>query len=326
MKRPLFQGLGFLTLLALVACSGGIHSVPSASNTASSAGELTRLSTFTARDDETGVVVQILPTVNDPALRTLMSKNSSSASNLLYNGGPVQTAPHLYVVFWGSPWTSNGDPDGVASRLKAFYDVIGGSSWLNSVTQYSQGGGAYTGNGSIFNATATSATSGVSWYIDTSSQPPGRPKQSQTAAEAAKAAAHFGDYSASASYVVALPHGVKPGGFATQWCAYHSTTTANHATIAWTNLPYMPDAGYSCGANSVNSNGILDGVTIVGGHEQGETETDPQLNAWYDASGNENGDKCAWMNLENNTSTGNYPTQPLWSNATNGGSCVQTYP
>ena len=29
-------------------------------------------------------------------------------------------------------------------------------------------------------------------------------------------------------------------------------------------------------------------------HELEETVTDPDLNAWYDRSGAENGDKCAW--------------------------------
>ena len=70
--------------------------------------------------------------------------------------------------------------------------------------------------------------------------------------------------------------------------------------------------------------GTLDGVSIVFGHEQGETETDPQPNSgWLDSSGAENGDKCAWTNLINNPNAGGYPTQPLWSNATL--SCVQTY-
>jgi hypothetical protein len=29
-------------------------------------------------------------------------------------------------------------------------------------------------------------------------------------------------------------------------------------------------------------------------HELEETNTDPDLNAWYDSSGNEDADKCAW--------------------------------
>ncbi len=44
--------------------------------------------------------------------------------------------------------------------------VIGGSRWLNSVTQYTQSGGAHVGN--------ASGSFGGS-YIDTSSTPPSRP-------------------------------------------------------------------------------------------------------------------------------------------------------
>jgi serine protease len=307
----------------LTACGGGAGTLPSTSAPTGATGpqEFTRVSTFTARNTQTGETVRILPPQDVLAaeLSTRIpesTRQTLATSNLLYNGGLVQTNPKLYVVFWGSSWNgTTGDPKGVAARLRAFYGVIGGSAWLNSVTQYTQSGGAHVGNaGNIF----------VGSYVDTSSSPPGRPTQSQLAAEARKAAAHFGDYSASASYVVALPHGIRPSGFGTQYCAWHSSTSATGGTIAYTNLPYMPDAGYSCGANSVNANGALDGVTIVGGHEQGETETDPQPNTgWLDASGAENGDKCAWTNLENNPNAGGYPTQPLWSNATS--SCVQSY-
>jgi serine protease len=149
------------------------------------------------------------------------------------------------------------------------------------------------------------------------------------AAEAKRAAAHFGDYSASASYVILLAHGVKVYQFAgnfyslNAYCAWHSSTAATGGTIAYTNFPYQSDAGSSCGVGSVNSPGTNDGVSIVGGHEQAETETDPQPNTgWLDSSNAENGDKCAWTNLQNTSfSTGTFPTQPLWSNAVSG--CVQ---
>ena len=32
----------------------------------------------------------------------------------------------------------------------------------------------------------------------------------------------------------------------------------------------------------------------VSGHETSEMLTDPHLNAWFDANGQENADKCAW--------------------------------
>lgn len=288
------------------------QSIAASPQAASSYG-LNVVSTFTAIGSN-GAILRILPTREKLAHKALGV--GGGAGPLLYGGGPIATAPKLYVVFWGSAWNSTtGDPNGVQSVLKSFYAAIGGHSWLNSVTQYTQTGGAHAGNaGNIF----------AGAYVDATSSPLPVPQDSDIAAEAVKAAAHFGDYSTSASYVVALPHNTIPVGFEVEYCAWHSSTAAAGGTIAYTNLPYLPDAGSSCGQGSVNSPGTNDGVSIVAGHEQGETESDPQPSTgWVDASGNENGDKCAWTGLENNPNAGGYPTQPLWSNATL--SCVQTY-
>lgn len=259
-----------------------------------------------------------------PGGREIMATGSS---NMLYNGGPIQPAPKIFVVYWGT-WNSTTDPRGSRAYYDKFLAGIGGSSWLNTVSQYTQSGGTHVGN-----AAGSYSASTQSWN-DTSSIPSltGSSYQNALAAEAQKAAAHFANYSVSASYIIALPHGVKVNGFAYSgnwscyffgcYCAWHSTTTANGSTVAYTNLPYQPDAGAGCGQGSVTSPGYNDGVSIVGGHEQAETETDPRLNAWYDSSGSEIGDKCAWTGLANTSfSTGTFPTQPLWSNATSG--CVQ---
>jgi serine protease len=306
----------------LTACQGGQALPPppaSQTGTQSSDRELTTLSLFEAQNSSTGEKVRIYPTrevVDAFRLTEAGQRATMAVSNLTYHGGPIQTNPKIYIVFWGSAWNSGtGDPSGVAARMKAFLAIVGGSGWNNSTTQYTQSDGQHVGN---------QTGSFVGSYVDTTSSPPSRPSQSQLAAEAVKAAAHYGDYSANAAYLVALPHNIKPSGFGTQYCAYHSSTTAAGHTIAWTNDPYLPDVGASCGAGSVNSPGTLDGVSIVFGHEQAETETDPFPNSgWLDSSGAENGDKCAWTNLINNPNAGGYPTQPLWSNANNG--CVQSY-
>jgi serine protease len=251
------------------------------------------------------------PFPSDPSQRVTERRRRSN--NLVYFGGPVQTAPKIYVIFWGSAWSGSGDPDHMATYYTNFLKAAVGGRWLNSVTQYTQSNGQHVGNSGIT----------VSTWSDTGSNPPSSPTQSNLAAEATRGAAHFNDYSASASYVVVSPHGVKPSGFGS-YCAWHSSTSTSHGIIAYTNLPYIPDAGAACGVGAVNSPGTLDGVSIVGGHEQAETETDPQPNTgWLDSSGEENGDKCAWIGLENNPNAGGYPTQPLWSNATS--SCVQSY-
>jgi len=306
----------------LTACQGGQATpppLPSQTQAQSADRELQSLTLFDARNVATGERVRTFPTreaVDAFRLTQVGQRATLATNNLLYNGGPIQTNPKMYVVFWGSSWNgTSGDPQGVKSRMLAFLGIMGGTGWNNSTTQYTQSDGQHVGN-----QTGSLAAS----YVDTASSPPSRPSQSQMAAEAAKAAAKYGDYSANAVYIVALPHNIRPSGFGTQYCAYHSTTSAAGHTIAWTNDPYLPDVGSSCGAGSVNSPGTLDGVSIVFGHEQGEVETDPQPNTgWLDSGGAENGDKCAWTNLINNPNAGGYPTQPLWSNANNG--CVQSY-
>jgi len=221
------------------------------------------------------------------------------AGGLINHGGPVQNAPVVYVDFWG--WGS--DPSGEQSYLTNFLGSVHGTSWLSSVNQY---GGSYNVN----LAGVWSDPAGV----------PSAPSDAQIQGEAANAAAHFGTGgSVNVEIVVATPTGHSTPGFGTQWCAYHGAVSSN-PNITYTDLPYMSDAGGSCGAGSVTGS-ALDGVSIVEGHELAETITDPLLNAWYDANGEENGDLCAWTGLHTiNTSAGTFAVQPLWSNAAGG--CV----
>lgn len=225
------------------------------------------------------------------------------SGNLINHGGPVETAPKVFVDFWG--WTS--DPSGEQSYLTRFLSSIGGTSWLSTVHQYSSAG--YTGN---LLAGTWSHSASV----------PSHPSDGQIQSEAATASTHFGTgTSDNVEIVVATPTGHSTSGFGTQWCAYHGKVSSR-PNITYTNLPYMTDAGSSCGENSVNgSSGKLDGVSIVEGHELAETITDPLLNAWYDSAGFEIGDKCAWINLGDiTTSGGTFAMQPLWSNSAGG--CV----
>src|SRR5947209_11213547 len=129
----------------LAACGTSANQVIPANSgsTQASSNELTTLSTFVARDNATGTLVHILPTKDVFSSIRGNDRAVMAGSNLLYGGGPVQTTPKLYVVFWGPTWTTTGDPNGVASRLKSFYGAIGGHSWFNSVTQYTQSGGAH---------------------------------------------------------------------------------------------------------------------------------------------------------------------------------------
>jgi serine protease len=168
---------------------------------------------------------------------------------------------------------------------------------------------------------------------------PSHPTQSQLAAEAVKAAGLVGNTTAgsnaSVQYVIATAAGNSASGFGTQYCAWHSSTSSNYGNLAYTNLPYITDAGASCGAN-YNGLGAGAGITIVGGHEMAETITDQFPNGgWLDSKGEENGDKCAWIAsgpgatapVQMGNSGHSFPVQSLWSNAFNSGAggCVLSY-
>ena len=238
---------------------------------------------------------------------TIAPRPSSPAAPLagggpLYNhGGPVQNAPRVYLLFWD--WTS--DPYGVASYLENFLSHVGCTPWLNTVSQY--GGGPCPGYQGA--------------WSDSSSIPL-TPSDSQIQSEALKLVHYLGinESDTNAQIIVALPHGHSPAGFGSSYCAYHGVISGT--SISYTVLPYLPDAGSACGWGSVTGS-PLDGVSIVEGHELAEAITDPQLNAWMDANGNEIGDICAWTGLADINLNGSYfAMQPLWSNRTN--SCVQS--
>jgi serine protease len=270
-----------------------------------------------------------------------------STHELTYNGGiadggagtiGVETAPQIYLVLWGSQWNNN-DPSGESQLLQTFLSGVGGSNWLRSVTQYCQGlsrGTTFCNGGGAAAESQTAILAGV-WY-DNSSAAPTQPQQSQIAAEAVRAASYWGNTTATSNarvqYVIATATGNNSSGFGTQYCAYHSATTSSYGDIAYTNLPYITDAGASCGAN-FNGLGANAGITIVEGHEAAETITDQFPNGgWLDASGSENGDKCAWISSGQGAATGvaftsgTFPVQSLWSNAFNNdtGGCVLSYP
>jgi hypothetical protein len=297
---------------------------------------------------------------------------AASGANLAYGGGVdgigVTTgSPRVYVIFWGSQWGTQGtdasgdltlsaDANGMAPRVQRLFHGLGVNElWSGVTTQYCEGiqaglqscpaGSAHVGypvGGSL---------AGV--WADTAAAAPGRATAHQIGVEAVAAASHFGNMTRaanrSAQYVVVSPQGTHPDGFNApggNFCAWHDwngdgtlpggPVTSQVGDIAFTNLPYVTDAGGSCGENFVNAGaaGRLDGVTIVEGHEYAETITDQNpAGGWTDAAGNENGDKCAWLNSGPGAiadvpfTTGSFAMQSTWSNDVGTtGSCLISHP
>jgi hypothetical protein len=78
------------------------------------------------------------------------------------------------------------------------------------------------------------------------------------------------------------------------YCAYHSWIGSGSSEYLYANMPYSDTVPADCDAGVHPNNSDADATLNVTSHEQNETITDPNGNAWYDLAGYENGDKCAW--------------------------------
>jgi hypothetical protein len=262
-----------------------------------------------------------------PAVRERHQKGDDEGAStallngyITYKGGWTQTSPHIYILFWGD-WSSAGDPYNVQNYLWRFYSGVGGSAWNDLNTQYGYGCGA----GAIGCASGVrnqNPTGQLRNYAYDSSYVPVNPTFADVAAEAAKAKRYFKDASVNAQYVIATPTGHRDQySINNSFCAWHNYTWVDNSPISFTSMPYLPDLGRTCGANQVNagSAGVLDGVSILAGHEYVESATDPFLDAWSDSAKAENADKCLQWTLggyfRNVTfSTGTFAVEPNWSN------------
>jgi serine protease len=270
--------------------------------------------------------------------------------------GVTSGTPKVYLVFYGNQWgssstDSNGnlnfsnDPTGAAPYLQKLFKGLGtgGELWSGTMTQYC--------DGSLVASGATSCPSGAPligyptggalagvWY-DNSQASPSAATGAQLAQEAINAAAHFGNTTAASNryvqYVILSPTGTDPDNYQTQgFCAWHDYNgdqgvSSPYGDIAFTNMPYVSDAGSSCGAGFVNAGNNLDGFSIVEGHEYAETITDQNpAGGWTNHTGGtyngqENGDECAWISSGQGASanvsmgTGSFAMQSTWSNDTN---------
>jgi serine protease len=288
-------------------------------------------------------------TVADSASNDLIYHGGNAGSGSI----GVETTPAVYLVYWGPQWASGfqtADTDGklyssktLQTYLNSFFNGVGGSGWANIQTQYCKDvlpGATSCIGGSGFITNPRRQLKGV--WTDPTPVPDDivadglaqNLVDDPIAAEAMRASAHFG-YDAQATYIVLTP----PSTIATGqpvYCGYHTQTTSvdglgnpyrlQYAFIPWLNENWPGVGTGGCGMHNVNAasdafgNGVFDGYSIVTGHEYAEAVTDPDnffsdQDGWNDASGSENGDKCAWLHTQNIALGGHqFAVQPLWSN------------
>lgn len=240
---------------------------------------------------------------------------------LQYNGGPVQQAGTTnYVVFWeptGSTVSANYN-----SLLTRYFNDIGGSTLYGVATQYYQG----SNQQHIVNSSHLGGT-----WVDTTAYPSSSVTDADIQNEAVKAINANGWTKGIGSQVyVFLAKGenqcMSSGtcSFST-YCAYHGDFSSGGQTVLYASMPYAGTNLSACGtqgAASPNGDQDSDAEISIASHEQIETVTDPLLNAWFDTTGAEIGDKCAYTygstaaNGSNITMNGHpYIVQQEFSNA-----------
>jgi hypothetical protein len=232
--------------------------------------------------------------------------NAVTLGAISYHGGRVlQSGIKIVSIYWakstiyaGGPTQNGGTGSGASdgSLIGHLLRNVGGSPHYNINTSYTDAAGtkllnsvSYTG----FWANNTNVPSTTGRVSNTTIR-----TMLQSGFTSGKLT-----YDANTLYTVFSAGRTNlGGGFGTQYCAYHTNMNVTVGGVSRNILVAVMPYGYayaaSCtmfsGAPSPNSDPAADGEISVLVHEIEEAQTDALGNAWYDANGYENADKCAW--------------------------------
>jgi hypothetical protein len=220
--------------------------------------------------------------------------------NMTYHGGKIMPTADSKAIFWGPGWNTPGDK---ITGLDSWYTGFSGSNYAKTSDEYTGSNGQVGPTGSYGGHTVDTTTAS------------GGGSTSAILAEVCKVIA-TPDSTGNGYYpvYVDIPRG-NAG-----YCAYHSAGTCGGVPVQFAFF-WKLDGDAGCDPQSTvsgESQGLA-ALANVSGHELSEARTDPASpGAWYDSSGQENGDKCAWtfnvasVSFPNGTS---WKIQGEWSNA-----------
>jgi hypothetical protein len=227
--------------------------------------------------------------------------------NMTYHGGKILPAVTTKAIFWGPSWANSTFVGDKIAGLDSWYSGASGSNYAKTVDEY-------TGTNGQVTATATHQ----GHIIDTSTATGGN-KTAAILAEVAK--------QVTAGNIVLDPGGnsyipvyVDVKRRNAGYCAWHSSGTIGGTPVQFAFFFNLDgDAGCDPVDTTTGHSQGLAALANVTAHELSEARSDPASpGAWYDASGAENGDKCAWtfnvpaVTFSNGTQ---WKLQGEWSNA-----------
>jgi len=269
-----------------------------------------------------------------------VGKTVVTGNGINYNGGPVlKSSPVPIYLIWYGNWSGTGsNTAATVSLVEHYLNSLGNTPYELINSTYGDNTGNVSGNvtvgGAIFDtgSQGTSLTNTRLSNIVNRSFTNGLPKDP------------------NGVYVVLTSSNVSERGFCTQFCGFHTAQSLGGVDIKWAFVGNTDRCPANCSIQATGPNspaagvGGADGLINVLTHEQEEAISDPDLNAWFDANGQENGDKCNFnfgatttcaagslctaaadaAGAKFNQTFGNndWMIQQNWENR-NGGACVQ---
>jgi hypothetical protein len=212
---------------------------------------------------------------------------AGGAAKFVDNGGVVLQVPQLYLIYWGSGWTSVPAPTPTSDQVTAACQTLMASAYLTGLAQYRGIGRGFLRGSAVI----------------TTSNPPNGFTDQQVAnfidGELNSGTIPAPDVDNQTLYCVVVPKGVNASN--TSFIGEHTYYTRGGQRIhfAW-----------------ITNSGSLSSVTSIISHELVESATDPEGSAWLGVAGTCNqggwceiGDVCSSVSQLDGVTVQSY-----WSN------------
>ena len=252
-------------------------------------------------DEQTQQSVDVQPdgkggSTLDAYLNPAKPTGSLVQAGIQFHGGGIMSGTKTVYYIWYGNWAGNT----ATTILPAFAQGVGGSGYFNINTTYTNSGGtAKVDNSVVYGGSTT-----VAYPYGTSLSDA---KIQQVVTDAINSGA-LPKNTNGVYFVLTSQDVTASSGFCTQYCGWHTHGTIGGSDIKYSFVGNAARCPSSCAgqtAASPNGNIGADGMASIIAHELEEAATDPDLNAWYDSSGAENADKCAWT-WGSTTTVGSY--------------------
>jgi phosphate-induced protein 1 len=247
-----------------------------------------------------------------------------------WHGGPVMPGTvNVYFIWYGN-WTKGPRPSDSQTTVALLSSLFGANGI--GLSGYEMINSTYGDSSNNVSGNVLLAKS----IVDTGSQG-SKLSDSKVQTIVSRALSNGLPKDTNGVYFVLTSSNVsETSGFCTRYCGWHTHANLSGADIKYAFVGNPDRCPSACEAQTISPNGDsgADGMASVMAHESEEMVSDPDLNAWYDSSGQENADKCAWKFGPTTGTIGagaynqtfanglNWLIQMNWENA-RGGGCDQ---